>query len=999
MSKLSLSKACVGAGCTAVIVAMVAAIAISFPVPVTRTSATNMSSHSQALKTSAADRGNLQAKFAALPLAFEENVGQTDPQVKYMARGSGYTLFLTSSDAVLSLASSSPARMPRPREIMEERFAGYSRKEPRSIQRQSERAGVASSAASSLRMHLVNGRPEPTAEGRGLLAGKVNYFIGNDPHNWHEGVREFSNISYSGIYPGVDLVYHGEQKQLEFDFIVAAHASASPIRLSFDGAQKIELDKSGNLLLHTSGGDITLRKPVAFQDGSHGRETIDADFILKANHEVGFALGNYDKSRELVIDPLLTYGTYLGGNQDDEAYGIAVDANGNSYVTGESDSTSGFPGSNPSDGGYDCFVVKINADGSLGYTTFVGGSGDDLGSAIALNNKLTAGTVFVAGITTSTDLPVTAGVVQSNSGAPPGTNCITGVGPGAPCTDAFVFELNPSGTPSYLTYLGGANDDGAFGVAVDGSGNAYVAGFTFSTDFPTASPVDSQLNDNQNSTFEDGFVTEINPNGTAYVYSTYLGGANNDFASAIAVDANGSAYVTGGTTSAGPPNGFPVTTGAFQPQCGTDGTCNAGSGLIFSDAFITKFVPGGTSLAYSTYLGGSSDDVGMGIGLDSSANVYVTGETRDDNSVVGNGDFPIVGGFEANYGNGNTSAFSNGFVSELSPGGQGSSDLKYSSYLGGSTADAGMAIAVDGSGNAYVTGSTRSFDFPTTNSSKLNGNSDAFVSYVASGGGSLTYSTFLGGSGNENFDASTASFLGAGINLSLSGSTNTGVYATGTTDSPSTSSSTSFPVTAAALESSYGGGSFDGFEATFADFKISATAPSAISAGSSATSTITLTSPSYTNSVSLSCSVSGTGSPLPACGSFSPASVTPTAAGATSMLSITTTGASAQLSLPSKKFFYALWLPVGALVLVGIVSPSRRRKLSATVLMAVAIGLMLLPACGGGGSSSNGGGGGGGGGGGCTGCTPSGSYRVTVTGVGNDAAKTTQSTSFTLTVN
>jgi hypothetical protein len=943
----------------------------------------------------------MHAKFAALPLAFEENAGQTDPQVKYMARGSGYTLFLTSSDAVLSLASSSPAKISRPRQIMEQRFADYSRKNHKLIRRQFESRTAA--AAPSLRMHLVTHNPRTKSEGRGLLAGKTNYFVGNDPHKWHEGVREFSNVSYSGIYRGVDLVYYGQQNQLEFDFVVAPHASSSPIILSFEGAKKMELDKSGDLLLHSSAGDITLHKPLAYQQGNRGRETIEAGFILKANHEVGFRLGNYDKTRELVIDPSISYATYIGGNQDDEAYGITVDLNGNSYVTGESDSTSGFPGSNPSDGGYDSFVVKVNSNGSLGYTTFVGGSGDDLGSSIAINGS----DVFVAGITTSTDLPVTAGAVQPTSGAPANTTCTTGNGPGAPCTDGFVFSLNSTGAPSYVTYLGGANDDGAFGIAVDGSGNAYVAGFTFSSDFPTANAVDSQLNNGLNTTFEDGFVTEINPTGTAFVYSTYLGGTNNDFASAVAVDVNGEAYVTGGTTSAGTPNGFPVTTGAFQAQCGTDGTCNASNGLIFSDAFVTKIASNGASIDYSSYLGGSSDDVGVGINLDSSSNVYVTGQTTDDNPNVTTGDFPIVGGFEPNYGNGNSSAMSNAFVSELALKGQGASDLKYSSYLGGSSADTGMAIAADGAGNAYVTGSTLSSDFPVSNGSALNGNSDAFVSYVASGGGTLVYSTYLGGSGDENYDPSTASFLSAGVNIEPSLPTATSIYVTGATNSPSTSSATAFPVTAGALQSTYGGGSFDGFEATIAlatsaaDFTIAATTPSTITPGSSATSTITLTSSNYTNSVSLTCSVSGSGSPLPACGSFSPGSVTPSGSGATSTLTITTTGATAQLSSPSKTLFYALWLPLGGLVFVGmgIGSRSGRKKLLWLVLLGLAAaGLTFLPACGGS-SNNSGGGGGGGGSGSCAGCTPSGSYTVTVTGAGTDPAKTTHAATFTLTVN
>jgi hypothetical protein len=1001
VSKSCGSNAWIGGSCAVLFIALVALAMLFAGTGQQRGSANLKSSDSRALRPAAeVARESLRARFAALPLTFEENEGQMDPRAQYMARGSGYRLFLTSSDAVLALASSSASRMSRPRQIMEERFVGSSRKRNELIRRQMARESETSSSVAALRMHLVNGNLAAQVEGRGLLPSKTNYFIGNDPRKWHAGVKEFATVAYSEVYPGVDLVYHGQEKQLEFDFVIAPNANSSAIALRFAGAREMKLDKSGNLLLHSAAGDITVHKPVAYQEKNHVRERVEAGFVLGANHQMGFALGNYDKSRELVIDPSISYATYIGGNADDEGYGIAVDVNGNSYVTGESDSTSRFPGSNPSDGGFDCFVVKINADGSRGYTTFVGGSGDDLGSSIATNAGLATGTVFVAGITTSTNLPVSAGAVQSTSGSPAGTQCTTGTG-SAPCTDAFVFELSPSGAPSYVTYLGGSNDDGAFGIAVDGSGNAYVAGFTFSANFPTANALYSQLNDGQNTTFEDGFVTEINPTGTAFVYSSYLGGANNDFASAIAVDAKGAAYVTGGTTSAGPTNGFPVTAGAFQTECGTDGTCNAGNGRIFSDAFVTKFAPNGASLDYSTYLGGSSDDIGGGINLDASDNVYVTGQTTDDNPNATTDDFPIAGGFETSYGNGNNGAMSNAFVSELALNGQGASDLKYSSYLGGSTADVGMGLAADGAGNAYVTGSTLSSDFPVTNGSTLNGPSDAFVSYVASGGGSLVYSTYLGGPGDENFDPSTSSFLGAGINLTVCGSPTANIYVAGTTDS-----STGFPVTASALQANYGGNPFDGFEATIGlisgpDFAICASTPGAVNAGSSATSIVTLTSTNDTNAVNLTCTVSGNGSPLPACGGFSPSSVTPSAGGVTSTLTITTTGASAQSS-QSKTLFYALWLPMGGLLLAGLGagSASRRRKkmLWVVLLGAVAAGLLFLPACGGGSSNSNNGGGGGGGGG-CSGCTPSGNYTVTVTGTGTDPAKTTHSTTFTLAVN
>jgi Beta-propeller repeat len=457
-------------------------------------------------------QARLRASFAALPLAFEQNQGQVDSQVKYMARGDGYKLFLTSSDAVLTLKPSASRRISKPRLTMEQRLLGYSRQTHKVIRVKSRpESSNHSSSMAAITMHVVNGNAGAKIEGRGEVAGKVNYFIGNDPKKWHANVPEFESVSYAGIYPGIDLVYHGEQKQLEFDFVVAPLAKAENIALNFAGVQRMTTDRSGNLVLTSASGDLTLHRPVAYQPGADGHKIVDAHFVIAANHQVGFALGDYDHSRELVIDPMLSYATYIGGNGDDEAYGVASDSSGNFYITGESDSTSGFPGSNPIAGGYDSFVVKINSNGSLGYTTFIGGSGDDLGSAIAVD--FARDVAYVAGITTSTDLPVTAGVVQSTPGSPAGSNCTTASTTSAPCTDGFVFELGVSGAPAYVTYLGGNNDDGAFGIAIDGDGNAYVTGFTYSANFPLQSQLSQggALNDGQSSNppFEDAFVTEI----------------------------------------------------------------------------------------------------------------------------------------------------------------------------------------------------------------------------------------------------------------------------------------------------------------------------------------------------------------------------------------------------------------------------------------------------------------------------------------------------------
>jgi hypothetical protein len=954
-------------------------------------------SPSKAIVPAAQDR--LRASYAALPLAFEQNVGQTDSQVQYMARANGYKLYLTSGDAVFSFASSSPAAISRPKQLMEQRLLGYSRKTKKVIRRRVQQTSINPSAVASLRMHIVHANASASVEVKDPLPGKVNYFIGRDSSKWHTDVEQFAQVSYKNIYPDIDLIYHGQHRQLEFDFVVKPKANPKSIAIGFGETQHLALDESGNLKLKSPLGDLTLHKPVAYQGENGSRREVNAQFVLEANNQVRFEIGNYDRSRALVIDPSLSYATYIGGNGDDEAYGIAVDGAGNSYITGESSSTSGFPGSNPSLGRYDAFVVKINAAGTLGYTTFVGGSGDDLGSAIAVNS--TTGAVYVGGITTSTDIPTVSTAAQPISGSPASSNCTTGSGSlAAPCTDGFVFELNPTGATAYVTYLGGNNDDGAFGVALDGSGNAYVTGFTFSANFPLQSALYSVLNNSVASTppFEDAFVTEVNPTGTAFVYSTYLGGENNDFGAGIAVDGAGDAFVVGTTSS---PD-FPFTSNAYQTICGTDGLCNAGNAKIFSDVFISKLSSGGSALSYSTYLGGSSDDSGLAIAVDSSGNIFATGQTTDDNLNLPTDDFPIVGGFESTYGNGNVNAGSNAFVSKLAPLGGGTSDLIYSSYLGGSTADAGLGIAIDQFDNAYITGSTLSTDFPSTGGfqTTLNGNSDAFISQVAANGASLFYSSYLGGTGDEDFDSTSDSFLGGAVALGSSAQ----VYLSG-----STSSSTGFPTAGTPLQPSFGGGPFDAFEATVTanvtpDFSIGAPSTTSVSSpGSSATVAITLTAANgYNSSVALTCAVTGAGSPLPACGSFSPASpVTPTISGAATTLTITTTGSSASLVHPAK-FFYAMWLPVTVLSLVGMAfssARSRRKKLLGFLMVFVVMAaLFLMPACGGG-SSSGGGGGGGGGGSTCSGCTPAGSYTVTVTGTGSDTASTTHTATVTLTVN
>src|SRR6266576_230582 len=491
-------------------------------------------------------------------------------------------------------------------------------------------------------MKLVGAKLTPQVEGVDEFPGKANYIIGNDPKKWGTNVPTYAKVRYREVYPGVDLVYYGKQRQLEHDFIVAPGADPSSITLGFAGAEKMSLDpRRGALVLSVKGGEVRFEKPRIYQElGGTWRE-ISGGYVLKNANGVGFAVAAYDANKPLVIDPTLFYSTYRGGSGEDLGLGIAADGVGNAYVTGYTLSTD-FPGASSSTiqssngGGFDAFVAKINAAGTaLVYSTYLGGSSDDLGFGIAADG---AGNAYVTGYTLSTDFPgASSSMIQSSNGGG---------------FDAFVAKFNAGGTALvYSTYLGGSGDDPGQGIAVDATGNAYVTGNTVSTDFPTTLLAFQSANAGST----DAFVTKLNPAGSApLVYSTYLGGSSDDFGQGIAVDAAGNAYVTGYTGS----TNFPTTAGAFQID-------NA----VGADAFVTKLNPAGSApLVYSTYLGGSSDDFGQGIAVDVAGNAYVTGYTGSTNFPTTAGVFQI-----ANAGS------NDAFVTTLNPA--GSAPLVFSTYL------------------------------------------------------------------------------------------------------------------------------------------------------------------------------------------------------------------------------------------------------------------------------------------------------------------------------
>ncbi len=940
MSKPAASRSRNYALCLFPAIAAIAATLLALS-PTRREAATSASSPSFASpeKTIAATTPQLLASFGALPLAFEQNQGQTDPHVDFLARTSAYTLFLTKHEAVFSFR-------PKPSESA----ANARGRSPEFRVRHQANSPDSQKDSGAVRMHLAGANTEAQVTAAGRLPGISNYFLGNNPANWRTNVPQFSRIAYKNVYPGVDLAFYGVQSKMEFDFIVAPGSTPAPIAFTFSGAGEISTDASGNLVVASAGGDVVLHKPVAYQLNDGARQPVDAHFILKANHEVSFDLGSYDRSRVLLIDPSVsvTYATYLGGSGEDDGYGIAFDSSGNTYVTGQTKSAD-FPGTVAANykGGFDVFVTKLSANGSsILYSTYVGGTGDDSGNALAVDALDEA---IVAGGTSSLDFPTTSGAFQKNFGG---------------SLDAFLLKLDASGAVSYCTYLGGTGTDVASGVAADAT-YAYVVGSTSSTDFPTQSAKQPALAGANN-----GFVTKIPHGGGTPLYSTYLGAGTGDLATAVAVK-SGQAYVTGQAEN---PT-FPTTTGVFQTMCGKDGTCNGG----IPDAFVTVYNAAGSAYVYSTFLGGSNQDEGLGIAVDSAGNAYVTGLTSSS------GDFPLKAAFQHIYGGGTTDAF----VAEFNPTGTA---LVYSTLLGGNQNDVATSIAVDSSGDAYVTGQTGSTNFPVTNPTiqgTLAGGNDAFVTEISPGGIALAFSTYLGGSLNENTNASSTSALGA-LAVDPGGAN---VYVTGNT------LSTDFPKVSA--KQSANGGGIDAFVVKYSlptgpDFAIGATIPAGVGPGSSGSSTVTLTAlRGYSSPVNLSCSVTGGGSPPPACSasSFTPNPQTPATAGATSVLTITTSGGAAAMFRPAK-FSYALWLPVVgmALVWMGFSSAgSRRKKLMGFLMMAMVIAaLFLMPAC-----SSKGGGGGGN----CSGCTPAGNYTVTITGTGTDASNTTHSTQIILKVN
>jgi hypothetical protein len=676
--------------------------------------------------------GHVQAslidRYGQFPLAFEPNLGQADTAVKFLSRGEGYALSLTLNEAVLQLHGF--------------RTSGVNH-QAAAPPVGADRAG---GAQTTIRMRVIGANPGVTISGLAPLATRTNYFIGNDPAQWRSNVPTFSRVRYENEYPGIDLVFYGHQRALEYDWVARPGSDPHAIELAFDGADHLDLDANGDLLVHTArGGDVVRQhRPLVYQqvDGRH--EAIDAGYVIERDDHVKVWTAEYDRRISLVIDPVLDYATYLGGRSDDWASAIAVDAEGNAYVAGQT-SSADFPLKNPiqpsigSD--HAAFVAKLTRDGSgLVYATyFGGGSGSQAASAIAVD---AAGHAYVTGDTTATNFPVTPGAFQVAFGGGP---CSSGSYEYT-CSDAFVVKLSASGDAlQYSSYLGGSKSDWGSGIAVDTGGNAYVTGNTESPDFPFT-PGAFQDGRNSNKDLYGAFVAKVNANGRALMYAAFLKGAGG---SGVAVDASGDVYVSGDAT-----DDLPTTPGAFQTKSGY--------------TFVTKLTPDGAALAYSTRLGGtsvpllgfSSDELegARAIAVDARGNAYVTGFTFFT-------DFPTTAGAAfatapcnaANARGGSGTFWADSFVTKVSVDGTA---LEYSTYLGGCLGDEGYAIAVDVAGNAYVVGDTNSADFPVTadapqgalaqgTCSEGDPCADAFLIKLNASGTELLYSTYLGGPGQD----------------------------------------------------------------------------------------------------------------------------------------------------------------------------------------------------------------------------------------------------------
>ncbi len=701
-------------------------------------------------------------RFGNLPLYFVENQGQVDPRVAYYARGSANSVYLTREGMVLSLSNRAASQGDT---VAEGRAAD------------APDGDLGATARWTVRLDFEDANPDVRIRGRERAEAVVSYLKGR-PSEWKTDLPTYADVVYEDLWEGIDLVYSSEGGQPKYTFVVEPGADPSRIRLAYRGASAVRLTEEGRLSVETPVTTFEEDVPYSYQEDGGTRTEVASGFALESSPTAGegrfgFRVGPYDPTKPLVLDPaVLVYCGYIGGTgggNGDEAFGVAVDAAGAAYVTGATTSTD-FPATvgaydTTHNNNRDVLVAKVRADGTgLVYATYIGGAYNDIGRAVAVDSS---GNAYVTGDTTSDSFPTVAGPDLVFNDTPNSE------------TNAFVLKLNAAGSALvYSGFIEGANNDNGRGIVVDTTGFAFVVGDTFSDTLTAPTfPITAGAYDNSWGNSE-AFVAKVATNGASLVYCTYIGGYGTEYAKGIAIDTSGNAYVTGETNDYPNSPPFPVTAGAYDQVFNGPGT---GAG---TDAFVTKLNSTGTALVYSTFLGGTASDSASGISLDASGNAYVVGQTASS-------DFPRTslqtwsGGWD-------------GFVTKLNSTGTA---LVYSGFIGGSTYDSATSIAVDGSGSAYVAGSTDSTEasFPETGGPDLTyngGSSDAFVARVNPAGTALFFCTYLGGSGDEYAYAVAVDGLGA-------------AYVAGTT----TSTEATFPETVGPDLTHNGPGSNDAFVA------------------------------------------------------------------------------------------------------------------------------------------------------------------------------------------
>lgn len=687
----------------------------------------------------------VQEVMANLPMSFEVNAGQTDGRVKFLARAAGYALFLTKDGAVMAFPHWS-AEATRPRVPP----APYAL--PRETAPTQSVAATQQRTESVLSMRVVGGNAAQIS-GVEKRITQSNYFIGNDQRKWRRKVANYGKVEYRGVYDNVDLVYYGNQKQLEYDFVVRPGGDPGKIGLALgsgpEGKNAIPLrvDEEGDLVATLDGDDVVFHKPVIYQPATNGKPkvAVDGSFLLENGGRVGFSVAAYDRTRELVIDPVLSFSTYLGGSNEDIAYGVTYGVRYGQLIVAGTTRSSDFPTVKPLYSYHagtcgtqpcrDIFVTRFNPMlNEIVFSTYIGGSNDDVVYQVTQDLD---GDIFLTGYTLSTDFPIFGKpVVQRKFGG----GSVTG--------DAFVVEVESAGLAiQYSTYLGGAGDDVGYSIQMDANANAYVVGATTSTNFPvTTGAYQTKCGMTAAKTCSTAFLTTISQpglkTGTGLIYSTYLGGSGGlgEAAYGVALDSSDNAYVAGIT---GTPN-FPTTAGAYQTTCGTDTLCNGSY-----DGFVTKVNPTGTGLVYSTFLGGSGYDYLSGITVDSHGNAYVSGgTTSNDFPVSASAPQRVYGGASAGCVPSGTTICGDVTVSKLNAAG---SALDYATYIGGSEDESpGFSMAIDSQGDAIVTGFTDSTNLTQVDSLQTaygGGAGDAFIARINPAGTAFSYLTYFGGNG------------------------------------------------------------------------------------------------------------------------------------------------------------------------------------------------------------------------------------------------------------